>query len=64
MNKSGVISFFQELFFKKVVLRSFSGNYSNKKWSYVVFLGNTLKKVALRCSSGNHWRYVVIPGKC
>ena len=34
-------------------LRGFSGNYSKKKWSYVVFLGIILKK---------KWSYVVSPG--
>ena len=41
MNKSGVISFFQELFYKKVELHDSSGNYSKKKWSYVIFPGIT-----------------------
>ena len=43
---------FPGVFLKKVELRGFSGNYSKKKWSYVVFLGIILKK----------WSYVVFPG--
>ena len=32
---------FPEIILKNVELRGFSGNYSKKKWSYVVFLGIT-----------------------
>ena len=32
---------FPEIILKKVELRGFSGNYSKKKWSYVVFPGIT-----------------------
>ena len=32
---------FLEIILKKVELRAFSGNYSKKMWSYLVFLGIT-----------------------
>ena len=52
----------------KVELYSFSRILNGKKWCYMIFFGNYLKKIGSYVVFPGvilkKWRYVVIPGKC
>ena len=53
LKKSGVTWFFRELFFKKVDLRGYSGNYSKKNGDTWLFRENVEK-------NGDTWFFLVL----